>query len=70
MKKIFIRILIVLGLLFLLLKGIEVILESNFQAKINANPDRAYDITYEDFDLHTFFKGVTLDNLHAPSVAR
>jgi len=63
MKKYFIRIIIVLGLLFLILKGIEMLLEANFQAKINANPDRAYDITYEDFDLHTFFKGVTLDEV-------
>jgi len=63
MKKYFIRILIVLGLLFLILKGIEMLLESNFQARINSNPDRAYDFTYEDFDLHTFFKGVTLNEV-------
>ncbi|MDN3644407.1 DUF748 domain-containing protein [Lutimonas halocynthiae] len=63
MKKYFIRIVIVLGLLFLILKGIEMVLEATFQAKINANPDRAYNITYEDFDFHTFFKGVTLDEV-------
>jgi len=63
MKKYFIRILIVLGLLFLILKGIEMLLEANFQARINSNPDRAYNITYEDFDLHTLFKGVTLDEV-------
>ncbi len=60
MKKIFIRILIVLGILFLISKGIEWWLESSFQAKINSKPDRAYNITYEDFDLHTFFNGITL----------
>lgn len=63
MKKIFIRIFIVFILLFLILKGVELLLETNFQARINANPDRAYNITYEDFDLHTFFKGVTLDEV-------
>ena len=63
MKKIFIRILIVIGLLFLILKGIEHLLERNFQSRINSNPDRAYNITYEDFDLHTLLKGVTLDEV-------
>ncbi len=63
MKKIFIRILIVLGILFLLLKGIEWWLEASFQSKINSNPDRAYNITYKDFNLHTFFNGVTLDKV-------
>ena len=63
MKKIFIRILIIIGLLFLILKGIEYLLERNFQSRINSNPDRAYNITYEDFDLHTLFKGVTLDEV-------
>jgi hypothetical protein len=28
---------------------------------INEKPDRAYDISFEDLDLHTFFKGVTLE---------
>ena len=63
MKKIFIRILLIIGLLFLILKGIEYLLERNFQSRINSNPDRAYNITYKNFDLHTFFKGVTLDEL-------
>jgi len=63
MKKIFTRILLVLGVLFFILKGIEWMIEANFQAKINANPDRAYNITYKDFDLHTFFSGVTLDKV-------
>lgn len=60
MKKYFIRIVIVLGILFLILKGIEKLLEATFNTRINSNPDRAYNIIYEDFDLHTFFKGVTL----------
>jgi hypothetical protein len=63
MKKIFIRLLIIIGLLFLILKGIEYLLERNFQTRINSNPDRAYNISYEDFDLHTLFKGVTLDEV-------
>lgn len=63
MKKIFSRILIILGFLFLLLKVIEWSLERNFKARINSNPERAYDITYQDFDLHTFLKGVTLDEV-------
>ena len=63
MKKITIRIIIVLGILFVILKGAELWLENSFQAKINSNPDRAYNITYQDFNLHTFFKGVTLDKV-------
>lgn len=63
MKKIVIRILIVLGLLFLVLKGTEWWLQRNFKAKINSNPDRAYNIEYEEFDLHTLLKGITLDKV-------
>jgi hypothetical protein len=63
MKKITIKIIIVLGILFVILKGAELWLENSFHAKINSNPDRAYNITYQDFNLHTFFKGVTLDKV-------
>ena len=63
MKKISIRVLIVLGILFLIMKGLEWRIESKFQDRLNSNPDRAYDITYSDFDLDTFFKGVTLDEV-------
>ncbi|NNL02355.1 MAG: hypothetical protein HKP39_08790, partial [Eudoraea sp.] len=62
-KKISIGVLIVLGILFLVIKGFEWKIESNFQDSINSNPDRAYNITYTDFDLDTFFKGVTLDEV-------
>lgn len=34
--------------------------EAIFLDIINKNPDRAYDISYDDLDLHTFFKGLTL----------
>ncbi|NND80657.1 MAG: DUF748 domain-containing protein [Maribacter sp.] len=62
-KKISIGVLIVLGILFLVIKGFEWKIESNFQDSINSNPDRAYNITYIDLDLDTFFKGVTLDEV-------
>ena len=55
--------LIVVVVLFGLLKITEWYLEIKFQALINNNPDRAYDITYADFDLHTLFKGITLDEV-------
>lgn len=63
MKKIFFRLIIVLGVLFIILKGFEWWLEHNFIARINSNPDRAYNIEYDDFDLHTFLKGITLDKV-------
>ena len=63
MKKVFKRTLIILGILFILLKGIEWWLEHNFNTRINSNPDRAYNIEYDDFDLHTFLKGITLDKV-------
>jgi len=63
MKKITIRVLVVLGILFLIMKGLEWRIESKFQDRINSNPERAYNITYSDFDLDTFFKGVTLDEV-------
>jgi len=62
-KKISIWVLVVLGVLFLIIKGLEWRMESNFQDQINSNPDRAYNITYADFDLNTFFKGITLDEV-------
>jgi hypothetical protein len=62
-KKISIGVLLVLGVLFLIIKGLEWKMEANFQERINSNPDRAYNITYADFDLDTFFKGVTLDEV-------
>lgn len=61
MKKIIIGILIALAILFSILKGLEWWIESNFQAIINSNPDRAYNITYADLDL--FFRGITLDQV-------
>ena len=63
MKKISIRVLIVLGILFSLMKVLEWMIESKFEALINSNIDRAYNITYSDFDLDTFFHGVTLDKV-------
>ena len=63
MKNIFKRVLIILGILFIIVKGLEWWLEHNFNARINSNPDRAYNIEYEDFDLHTFLKGITLDKV-------
>ena len=56
MKKTLKRIIIVLAVLFVILKGMEWWLEHNFSSRINSNPDRAYNIDYEDFDLHTGFK--------------
>lgn len=63
MKNIFLRTLLIFSIIFLILKGLEWLLETNFQKRINSNPDRAYNLTYEGFDLHTFFKGVTLNKL-------
>ncbi|WP_298530825.1 hypothetical protein [uncultured Algibacter sp.] len=59
-RKIF-KVFIVLGVLFVIVsKGLEVWLEINFENRINKNPERAYNIVYEDFDLDNFFTGVTL----------
>lgn len=62
--KTFLKItLITLLSFFILAKGVELWLESTFESTINSKPDRAYNITYNDFDLHTFFKGITLDEV-------
>ena len=63
MKKISLWVLIVLVILFIIMKGLEWRIETKFQDRLNSNPDRAYNITYSDFDLDTFFKGVTLDEV-------
>ena len=69
MNKITKRILIVLGVLFLLVKGMEWVIEYRFQIIINRSPERKYNISYSDFDLHTFFKGVTLKEVGIVPVA-
>ncbi len=63
MKKVAIIFFSIIGFLFVVLKGFELWLEANFHQRINANPDRAYDISYDDIDLHTFFRGITLDEM-------
>ena len=63
MKKTGIWILLVLGILFFIMKALEWRIESNFQNRINSDPDRAYNIIYADFELSTFFKGITLDDV-------
>ena len=39
-------------------------LENNLVSLINENPNRAYDITYENLDLNIFFKGFDLEIAH------
>ncbi len=63
MKKRTKVILIILGILFLGYKGLEIWMENRLGSMINRNPDRAYNIQYKSIDLHTFFKGVTLDEV-------
>lgn len=63
MKKTSIILLSFILIILSLIKGLEWMIEMKFQATINSNPNRAYDITYSNFDLDSFFKGVTLDKL-------
>ena len=51
----------ILIILFGLSKIAEWYLEQKFNSLINSNPNRTYDITYNSFDLHTFFNGITLN---------
>lgn len=62
-------ILILIGVVFLGLEGLEAYLEYRLGSMINRNPERAYDIRYESIDLHTFFKGVTLEEVGIVPVA-
>ncbi len=63
MKKVLIGLGIVFLALLTLSKIAELWLEANLQSMINANPDRAYDVSYESMDFHTFLKGITLDQM-------
>ena len=60
MKKKISSVLIVLVLIAITNKGAEIWIKSNFQAKINSNPDRAYNITYSEIELNFSFDGITL----------
>ncbi|WKK65677.1 hypothetical protein [Lutimonas zeaxanthinifaciens] len=63
MKR-FNRIFLILFLtLIILYKGIEWWIEYRLEVLINKNPDRAYNIDYENMDLHVLFKGVTLEEM-------
>ena len=57
---------IILASLFILVFGFFLIaewwVESIFNEVMNQKPDRVYDVSYEDLDLHTFLKGVTLES--------
>jgi hypothetical protein len=46
-----------------LFKLIEWRLESKFEAILNSEPDRDYNISYQQIDLHTFFSGITLEEV-------
>ena len=59
-KRVIMWVMVIAGILVILLKSIEWWLEQNFEATINNNPERSYNITYSDFDLDSFFKGITL----------
>ena len=63
MKKV---VTIVLGTLLLLVSGFFLIaewwVERIFNEVMNKKPDRVYNVTYADLDLHTFLKGVTLES--------
>ena len=63
MKKAIRIVLFAVALLVILVKVAEWRIESNFEARINRNPDRDYDIRYRSLDLHTFFKGATLNDV-------
>jgi hypothetical protein len=63
MRKYLRLLFLVLITFFGLSKLAEWYLENKFESLINYNPDRAYDIVYADFDLHTFFRGITLDDV-------
>jgi len=63
MKKIIIGVIIVLALFAFTNKGMEYWIKSNFQANINSNPNRAYNITYSNFSLNHFYDGITLDKV-------
>ena len=55
--------LIILVLFFGTSKLLEWVLESRFESLINSDPERSYNLAYEEFDLHNFFKGITLDKV-------
>jgi len=63
MKKIFTPVRQVLFRLFSLFKGIACAFASYLKASFFSNTDSAYPITDTDFDLNTFFKGVTIEKV-------
>lgn len=63
MKKFFTRVQLVLFMLFLLFKEKEWALYSILKARILTNTNCACHIVATDFDLNTFFKGVTIEKL-------
>ncbi|WP_034059381.1 AsmA family protein [Lacinutrix jangbogonensis] len=64
MKKTIIRVLIVLVLIAIANKGLRFWIKSNFNARINSNLERAYNITYSELDLDVLFNGITLNKVN------
>ncbi len=63
MKKIIISVLAALVLFLVVIKGLELWVETNFEARFNSDPDRAYNFTYSELNLDTFLNGITLNNV-------
>lgn len=52
-----------IGLVLTLVFGLQLLIESRFETRINKNPDRAYNITFEEIELDAFFRGITLSDV-------
>lgn len=68
MKKILIGFLIAASLLFLAFIGLEVYLEKRISEAINTNPDRAYDILFEDISISLLQRGASLKKIRLVSL--
>jgi hypothetical protein len=68
LRKLIKIVIIVAFIIIGVFKLTEWYLESEFETILNNNPDRNYNISYKQFDLHTFFTGITLKEVNITPV--
>ncbi|PZX58056.1 AsmA family protein [Algoriphagus chordae] len=63
MKKLFIILGSIIFLLAIGITGLKYWVQNNFESRLNSNPDRKYDLNYENFTISILAGNIELDNL-------
>ncbi len=68
MKKLLVGVFILVGVMFIASFGLEAYLEKKIESEINANPDRDYDILFEDITISLLSRSAKLERIRLVSL--